>query len=222
MGCGPHQIWQASRVSRRSRWTAPTLQGPLLPTVHKSPLRPPRRHRWIRALNWAPAHNGGQTTPITNVTRKEVTRGACRVVPACHRGSSPGRCVLRRHGGDAMSGLAGLLTGRREPGLYVWHSHLRPGDVAHAAEHARWRAFVVDGRSVCDKEALLDRLAASCGFPPAFERDWDALADCLSVLSWAEPARGFLLLYDGWGMLARSEPESWTAARQVMEGACAR
>ena len=120
-----------------------------------------------------------------------------------------------------MSGLAGLLTGRREPGLYVWHSHLPPADVAHAAEHARWKAFVLDGRSVTDKEALLDRMAISCGFPSGFGHNWDALADCLSDLSWAGPARGYLLLYEGWGMLARTEPDSWSAARRVLEGACA-
>lgn len=123
--------------------------------------------------------------------------------------------------GGVMSGLAGLLTGRREPGLYVWQSHLPPADVAHAAEHARWRAFVLDGRSICDKDALLDRMAASCGFPSTFERNWGALTDCLNDLSWAAPARGFLLLYEGWGMLARSEPESWSAARRAIEGACA-
>jgi hypothetical protein len=64
-------------------------------------------------------------------------------------------------------------------------------------------------------------MAASCGFPSGFGRNWEALADCLSDLSWAEPARGFLLLYEGWGMLARSEPESWSAAQRIMEGACA-
>ena len=47
-----------------------------------------------------------------------------------------------------MSGLAALLVGRREPGMYRWDSHLPAVDVEHAVAHAGWRAFVLDARAV--------------------------------------------------------------------------
>jgi hypothetical protein len=120
-----------------------------------------------------------------------------------------------------MSGLASLLAGRRAAGLYVWHSHLPLGDVAHAAEHARWQPFVVDGRMVTSKRDLLDAMATACNFPDSFGYDWPALAACLTDLSWALPTRGFLLVYDGWGMLARTELDTWTTARGILQHACA-
>ena len=120
-----------------------------------------------------------------------------------------------------MSGLASLLAGRRAAGLYVWHSHLPLADVAHAAEHARWRPFIVDGRAVTTRGDLLDAMATACDFPSPFEHDWPALAACLTDLSWAMPSRGFLLVYDGWGMLAHTEPYTWTTTRGILQDTCA-
>ena len=119
-----------------------------------------------------------------------------------------------------MSGLAALLVGRRESGVYRWESHLPAVDVEHAVAHAGWRAFVLDGRAVCDVDGLHSALAAACGFPTGYGRDWRALADCLGDLSWA-PARGWVLLYDGWGMLARTDPDAWRSVRGVLADTCA-
>jgi hypothetical protein len=120
-----------------------------------------------------------------------------------------------------MSGLAALLAGRRPPGVYLWRSPTPAAEVAHAAEHAGWRPFILDGRAVTTKAQLLDGLASACEFPTWFGHNWDAAADCLADLSWAaQPKRGFLLVYDGWGMLARTEPDAWIAARRVLEDSC--
>jgi hypothetical protein len=119
-----------------------------------------------------------------------------------------------------MSGLAAVLAGRRPPGVYLWRSNTPASEVAHAVEHARWHPLILDGRTVTSEEQLLDAVAATCGFPSGFGRSRDALADCLTDLSWLGPAHGFLLLYDGWGMLAHTEPEAWIAARRVFENTC--
>ncbi|MCI0686635.1 MAG: barstar family protein [Sporichthyaceae bacterium] len=118
-----------------------------------------------------------------------------------------------------MSGLAALLVGRREPGVYRWESHLPAGDVAHAVAHAGWRAFVLDGRTVTEAADLHTAIAAACQLPDWYGRNWDALADCLADLSWA-PARGWILLYEGWGMLARTDPDAWQAVRGVLLDTC--
>ena len=113
-----------------------------------------------------------------------------------------------------MSGLAALLARRRPPGVYRWHSSLRAADVAHAVEHAGYRCFVLDGTAVTDKAAFLDTCAGTFALPEWFGRNWDALHDCLTDLSWA-PARGYVVLYDGWGMLARTDSDAWSVAYDV-------
>jgi hypothetical protein len=120
-----------------------------------------------------------------------------------------------------MSGLAALLVGRRDPGVYRWDSHLPATDVEHAVAHAGWRAFVLDARAVTDTQGLHSAIAAACGFPSRYGRSWDALADCLGDLSWA-PARGWVLLYDGWGMLARTDPLGWHEVRAILARTCDR
>jgi len=119
-----------------------------------------------------------------------------------------------------VSGLAGILAGRRRPGVYVWRSHTPAAEIAHSAEHARWRPFLLDGRAVTTNAQFLDALATACAFPARFGRNWDVAADCLADLSWATSEKGFVLLYDGWGMLARTEPDAWSAARSVFEDTC--
>lgn len=118
-----------------------------------------------------------------------------------------------------MSGLAGLLVGRRDCGVYHWDSHLPDVVVEQAVRHAGWRAFVLDGRSVTDVDGLHTAIARACSFPDWYGRNWDALADCLTDLSWA-PARGWVLLYEGWGMLARTDPQAWQLARGVFFDTC--
>ncbi len=125
-----------------------------------------------------------------------------------------------------MSGLAALLAGRRPAGLYVWHSATRPADVARAAEHAGFRAFLLDGRAATDKESFLAACERAFGLPEARgrmwnARSWGALADCLTDLSWT-PARGYVVVYDGWGMLARCDPEAWAAAYRILAAAARR
>ena len=119
-----------------------------------------------------------------------------------------------------MSGLVAVLAGRRSPGVYLWRSNTPASEVANAVQHAKWNPLMLDGRTVTSEEQFLDAIAAICAFPSGSERNWDALANCLTDLSWLGPARGFLLLYDGWGMLARTEPEAWSAARSVFEDTC--
>jgi RNAse (barnase) inhibitor barstar len=67
------------------------------------------------------------------------------------------------------------------------------------------------------KEKLLTNIAAALNFPDWFGRNWDALEDCLTDLSWRE-APGYVLLFeqpragDDLGVLTdvlRSSAEFW-------------
>jgi hypothetical protein len=120
-----------------------------------------------------------------------------------------------------MSGLAALLARRRPPGVYRWHSSLRAAHVAHAVEHAGDLCFVLDGAAVTSEAAFLDACAGVFAPPEWSGRNWDALRDRLTDLSWA-PARGYVVLYDGWGMLARTDAGAWSAAYDVLAAAVER
>lgn len=67
------------------------------------------------------------------------------------------------------------------------------------------------------KDAQLKRIAAALGFPDWFGRNWDALEDCLTDLSWRD-ADGTVLVFSGFtrndelGILLdvlASSAESW-------------
>jgi hypothetical protein len=121
-----------------------------------------------------------------------------------------------------VSGLAALLAGRRPAGLYVWDSATRHSVVAHAAEQVGFRAFLLDGRTATDEDSFLaacERAFALHESRDAWKaRTWNALAACLTDLSWA-PARGYVTVYDGWGMLASSEPVAWSRAYDTLTSA---
>jgi hypothetical protein len=57
---------------------------------------------------------------------------------------------------------------------------------------------------VADKRSLMQRIAATLGFPDWFGENWDALEDCLLDLSWCE-ANGHVLVFEGFQFLPAEE-----------------
>jgi hypothetical protein len=68
----------------------------------------------------------------------------------------------------------------------------RPDEVLDAVRGAN---LAVARVAFAEKEELLDNIAAALAFPSWFGRNWDALEDCLTDLSWRE-APGYLLLFE--------------------------
>ncbi len=114
-----------------------------------------------------------------------------------------------------MSGLASLLAGWTPPGLYVWHGDLEVADVQHAAELAGWGFGYVDGRHAQTKPEFLRLVGETLQFPEWYGQNFDALADCLSDV---DSGDGTVLLWDGWGTLARDEPRTFSVALSVLGG----
>ena len=108
-----------------------------------------------------------------------------------------------------MSGLAGLLAGRRAPGVYRWHSHARVGDIRHAVEHAGWRFVHLDTVAVEDKAGLLSAAQQAYGFPGWVGRNFDAFADALTDV---RHERGTVTLWEGWSPYARAHPRQFAVA----------
>ena len=113
-----------------------------------------------------------------------------------------------------MSGLAAVLAGRVEPGVYRWHAAYDVADVRHTVERAGWRFAHLDGWSLATKAELLDALGAALNFPDHYGRNLDALADCLTDLE-----AGTVLLWDGWSPLARDDQRTFAVVVELLRAA---
>lgn len=85
---------------------------------------------------------------------------------------------------------------RKASGTGVYHL---PGDggsaVATAAASAGLGVAHVDLQDCGDKAEFLRRIAAALRFPAWFGHNWDALADCLTDMSWW-PADGHVVILE--------------------------
>ncbi len=110
-----------------------------------------------------------------------------------------------------MSGLAAVLARRKEPGIYRWHGAFGISEVQHTVEHAGWRFAYVDGWHGGTKGELLDAVGEALSFPEHYGRNFDALADCL-----LDVVDDTILLWDGWGPLARNDAQAFSVALSVL------
>ena len=111
-----------------------------------------------------------------------------------------------------MSGLAGLLAGHHPPGIYQWHAAFGPDDVRHTVEHAGARFAYVDGWTHQGRSELLEALAEAFGLSDGSGLDHDALAKHLDALD-GDP---LVLLWDGWGPLARADRETFDITTGIL------
>jgi len=116
-----------------------------------------------------------------------------------------------------MSGLAALLAGHNEPNIYRWHNALDVEDVKHAVEHAHWKFVNLDGWAVEDKTSLLKAITAAFGLTDKLGESFDALSDSLAEVS-AGDSEGIVMLWDGWGPLARADKQVFSVALSVLGG----
>jgi RNAse (barnase) inhibitor barstar len=110
-----------------------------------------------------------------------------------------------------MSGLAAVLAGRHDAGVHLWHTALHVPDVQHAVEHAGWQFGYVDGVALESKKEVLGAIGAALSFPDHYGGNLDALRDGLRDLS--TPT---VLLWEGWGSLARAEPNAFEKVCRVL------
>lgn len=109
-----------------------------------------------------------------------------------------------------MSDLASLLDGRRPPGVHRWNDEMDPDELAAVVSVAGWSLGVVDGHRTPSKATFLAAAGRALRFPETYGQNLDALADLLDDL----PAPT-VLLWEGWGVLARDEPRTFSAVAQI-------
>ena len=110
-----------------------------------------------------------------------------------------------------MSGLAAVLAKRKVPGTYRWHGAFGISEVQHTVEHAGWRFAYVDGWHGGTKEEFIDAVGEALEFPDHYGRNFDAMADCL-----LDVHGDTIFLWDGWGPLARNDPQAFSVALSVL------
>jgi RNAse (barnase) inhibitor barstar len=91
-------------------------------------------------------------------------------------------------------------------------------DLLAAAEASGLATHRIDLSKVRDRTTLFECLATTLKFPDWFGHNWDALADCLSDLSWL-PAKGHVILLEHCDSFRDSHAEDFASALQVFADA---
>jgi RNAse (barnase) inhibitor barstar len=101
-----------------------------------------------------------------------------------------------------MNGLDEILSNLTLSGPYATG---KPAAVLAALASARgYGVYAVDLAGIADEAALMARLQDALGFPEWFGRNWDALEDCLTDMSWSDHI-GYVLLIRGGVQLRREQ-----------------
>jgi len=93
-----------------------------------------------------------------------------------------------------------------------------PAALAAVASSKGYGVYRIDLAGVDDKGALMDRLQVALQFPEWFGRNWDALEDCLTDMSWRDDV-GFVLLFDGGADLRRHRKALFDTLVDVLKSA---
>ncbi|WP_415853005.1 barstar family protein, partial [Streptomyces albus] len=113
--------------------------------------------------------------------------------------------------------LPGLFDASVPPGVYRFPS-VGP-DALMQADAAGWFDAVVDLTGVTNKADFMERCATGLELPDYFGRNWDALADLLTDLSWWGKSRGYLVLATGWTEFEQADPQDAAEAANVFSAA---
>ena len=103
----------------------------------------------------------------------------------------------------------------------VYHIDVAERDqvLHHGAFPPEFTVAVLDGTAAGTRAEFFQELARVLHFPDYFGRNWDAVYDCLTDLSWL-PAAGYVLVLDGFEQLATNEPGQWEILLKVLRESC--
>ena len=99
--------------------------------------------------------------------------------------------------------LAEILADPSRNGLYRVSEGLNPPG-----------AVTLSGARMTDKRAMLAELADKLAFPDYFDRNWDALEECLNDLSWFD-GETCLVIEDA-GVPEAEAPEAWGVLLDIL------
>ncbi len=87
-----------------------------------------------------------------------------------------------------------------------------------AAESLDYPMYRINLSKVTDKDGFLAAVGTSLGFPDWYGHNWDALADCLTDLSWMA-ADGYVIVLDHADAFASANPTDFATALSIFQDA---
>lgn len=118
-----------------------------------------------------------------------------------------------------MSKLQRALKGVQPPGIYQFQSGASVKFLQAEAARAGFKLYYLDGSKIRDKSSFLDKIAKAMSFPSYFGRNWDALNDMLTDMSWAQPAKGYIVLIQSPEYFMQAAPDDWDVAMDIFKTA---
>lgn len=97
-------------------------------------------------------------------------------------------------------------------------TRLPAATLAAVADAHGFGTYRIDLTAVADKAALMQCLQDALQFPEWFGRNWDALEDCLTDMSWHDDV-GYVLLVDGGRELRRHDKALFLTLADVLKSA---
>lgn len=91
-------------------------------------------------------------------------------------------------------------------------------DLRSAAEQQGLALFYIDLAGITSKDRFLAAVAQALGFPDWFGRNWDALEDCLTDMSW-QPAGGYVLILAHADDFHMADEDSFALALRILQTA---
>jgi RNAse (barnase) inhibitor barstar len=93
-----------------------------------------------------------------------------------------------------------------------------PDDIERAAKAAGLVVVRIDLARLASKTGLLGRAARALKFPEWFGKNWDALNDCLTDLSWLQ-GNGWVMILENSKGFAERKPQLFQDAVEVFQAA---
>jgi RNAse (barnase) inhibitor barstar len=90
--------------------------------------------------------------------------------------------------------------------------------IEQAATGAGLTLIRIDLKGLASKAGLLGRVARALNFPDWFGKNWDALNDCLTDLSWLD-GPGWVIIFENSKHLAARKPQVFHSAVEVFQSA---
>ncbi len=87
-----------------------------------------------------------------------------------------------------------------------------------AAENLDYPIYRINLSKVTDKDGFLAAVGTTLGFPDWYGHNWDALADCLTDLSWMA-ADGYVIILDHADAFASANPTDFATALSIFQDA---
>lgn len=115
-----------------------------------------------------------------------------------------------------MDALARLLKEHRRSGAY--RSKVPPAGLDAAAQALEFAFYRLVAEGVCTKSAMLRLIARVLSFPAWSGRNWDALEDCLTDLSWID-APGIVIEIESFSSFAKADPEGFGTLLDIFKTA---